>query len=100
MNANLNELSTLHLLIELMYQGKAEIIDEIIHFEPFSISEILEILRERAGEDYGQNFDDWFNWFMHTSDVGTQKEKENLRLLKSNKDRDDYYVNKIKGPDG
>ena len=100
MNKNISEVSTLNLLIEFMYQGKAEIIDEISHLEPFEVSEILKVLKTRVGQDYGQDFNSWFNWFIDKNNRKIkEEEKENLRLLKANKERDDFYIKKIKGPD-
>lgn len=91
----LKNLTTYHLIIELLYKGKAEIIPEIEALEPFEINEIKAILRSRAQKDFGDDIDKWVDWFMESKDKSTDTERETIRLLKNFKDQNDFYIEKL-----
>lgn len=93
----IDKISTYHLVIELMYEGKAEIIPEIKGLEPFDVKEILQALRKRSGEDFGDTYDRWSNWFLETEDVASKYEKNTLEHLREFKKKNDYYVDKLSG---
>lgn len=95
MKSDLESISTYHLIIELMYQGKAEIIDQIAHLEPFDVQEIVAVLKMRSNADYGKDFNAWFDWFMKTDGTATKDEKENLATMRTFKEQNDYYAEKI-----
>lgn len=95
MKSDLKNASTYHLIIELMYHGKAEIIDETASLEPIGVEEIVDVLKKRSNADYGEDFDAWFDWFMKTKGTATEEEKENLKVMKTFKEQNEYYAKKI-----
>lgn len=94
--------STYHLMIELIYDGKAEIVPEVAIFEPFDVNEILAVLRLRANSDFGSDTQAWVSWFLDSKGVATERERETFRLLKKSKDQNDRFISKFsekfKGP--
>jgi len=91
---SLKEVSTFHLMIELLYEGNAQIISEIESMEPFDMKELLSELRQRSGNDFDDNIDMWCDWFL--SDSNSDDEVcSAFSLLKRNKEQTDYYVAKI-----
>jgi len=89
-------------MIELIYDGKAEIIPEVAIFEPFDVNEILAALRDRANSDFGTHTQAWVSWFLESEGVATERERETFRLLKKSKDQNDRFISKFseqsKGP--
>jgi hypothetical protein len=73
------DVSTFHLMIELIYSGKAEIVPELSPFEPFEPSAIVSELEARTREEFGMDVARWIGWFMASS--ATQSDKETLELL-------------------
>lgn len=95
---SLKEITTYHLIIELIYKGKAEIIPEIESLEPFDTNEIKATLQSRTQKDFGDDVDKWIDWFMESKDSSTDIERETIRLLKNFKDQNDFYIAKLSSP--
>ena len=95
---SLKDITTYHLIIELIYKGKAEIIPEVESLEPFEINEIKAILQSRAQKDFGDNINQWVDWFIESKDESTDAERETIRLLKKFKDQNDFYIEKLSPP--
>lgn len=97
---SLGEITTYHLMIELIYEGRAEIIPELEILEPFDIKEIRATLQSRAQKNFGTDLDKWIDWFMGSEGIATDSERETFRLLKEFKDQNDYYVAKLASLNG
>jgi hypothetical protein len=82
-------------MIELIYDGKAEIVPEVAAFEPFDVNDILATLRHRANSDFGTNAQSWVSWFLESEGVATERERETFRLLKEFKEQNDRFILKL-----
>lgn len=77
----MNHLTAFQLLVELMYDGRSELFDELRHVEPLETARIIERLHEISGKDFGQDFEAWMDWYTNQTEIGTYDERENLREL-------------------
>lgn len=94
-NDILERASTLHLLVELMYDGKAEIIPELAAIEPIEPEAIRKALIHRAGKNCGPNFDDWYKWFLETDQTGKHGDRKTLKRMSEFKEKNDYFIAKL-----
>src|SRR5579859_5081821 len=89
-HSQLEGATTLELLIELMYAGKAQgIVPDLQGLEPISVDEIAAILASRHGQHLGAGFDSWNSWFQSSASSGTKEDRETLARLKEFKDKSD-----------
>lgn len=89
---SLKSVPTLQLLIELMYDGRCGFIPNLHGHEPLDISAIGAALRERTGADCGDDFEDWYDWFMAQTERSTAEERAILHTMKHSKQRQDYFL--------
>lgn len=78
---HLTRASTLELLIELMYEGKGQIVPALLSFEPILQEDICAVLASRHGINFGTDFDAWFTWFEGNESPGLPEEKDVLSEL-------------------
>lgn len=88
--------STLELLIELMYNGKAEIVPELAHLEPIPVEDIADILTARYRKTFGTDFSRWYAWFISKDCSSSEEEKDILVNLKSFKDETGELLKRIR----
>jgi hypothetical protein len=81
MVGSLENASILHLLIELLKDGKAEI-PELAPLEPINLDQVVATLRRKAGVDLGRDFESWYRWFTQDYNDAALHERETLRLIK------------------
>lgn len=75
--------SNYHLIYELLHDGQGGIYPDI---EPIDLNDILSLLTQRAGNDFGKDVNQWVNWFLTTDGVGTEKEKASVVTVKKIRD--------------
>ena len=92
----LESATNLELLIELMYEGKSEIVESLASDEPIETQNIVEILADRTGRDPDDSFDVWYEWFVSEGSGESEADKEILRNLLEFKCQFDGIVRKIK----
>jgi hypothetical protein len=85
----------LHLLVELIHEGKAETIPELVQFEPIETATLVSILSSRTGKNFGPDVDAWCRWFTDECQTATAHEKETLTVVKNLADTTRYYVQRI-----
>jgi hypothetical protein len=76
----LKDVSTMHLIIELIYSGRAELIPELLPDEPFDPEAIASELERRTEQMFGLDSKRWVEWF-NASTSATPSEKETLGTL-------------------
>jgi hypothetical protein len=81
MVASLENASILHLLIELLKDGKAEI-PELAPLEPINLCQVVATLHRKAGVDLGKDFETWYRWFTQEYNGAALHERETLQLMK------------------
>jgi hypothetical protein len=86
-------------MVELIHDGKAEIIEDLKRFEPIDIGSIISELKKRSGQDLGGDVDQWCTWFLQSEDSASKQEKESFELIRKMKTRTDYYVDKLNKSD-
>jgi len=89
---SLKSIPTLQLLIELMYDGRCGPILKLDAHEPLDTAAIAAALRERTGADCGEDFEDWYDWFMVQTAHSTAEERAILRTMKQAKQRQEYFL--------
>lgn len=94
--SKLDRFSTLELLIELMYGGRSGLVDELRDHEPIPSSDLLEVLRVRAGSDVGDDFDSWYQWYLSGNACSSAEEQDILGNLFAFKQKTDDIVERIK----
>lgn len=87
-------ISTFFLLVELLHDGSAGTIEDLVQYEPIMNEEIVDELSIRANINIGNSYSNWKEWYFESSSV-TENEKKTLRLIESMKEDRDYYVRKI-----
>ncbi len=90
-----SEVSTFHLMVELLYNGQAEIISEVEHLEPFNIEDILNELRVRSDTNLDDDVEKWCSWFLLDCEEISDEKKATFKMIKENKGQTDYFVEKI-----
>ena len=74
----ISELSTYHLLVELLYCGKGGIHPQL---EPINTNTLLAELRTRAGKDLGDEPRTWIAWFLLSTTEGSSEEKGSIQTI-------------------
>jgi hypothetical protein len=93
-NSILKETKLLYLILELLKDGRAEIIPELATLEPLEMQQIVDILSKRTGKNYGISKDAWFDWFVNNEEVN-KSDRETVSLLKQMLDMENKYLEKI-----
>jgi len=91
----LSDASTLHLLVELLKDGKAEIIPELHPFEPIDMDLIVSILTARLDVNFGQDTVAWCNWYVEHCVEASAQDKQTLSMLRQMVETTRYYVTRI-----
>lgn len=94
MTINLDNVNIIDLLVELYYEGQANVIPTLRAHEPLDIDEVVQALCRRSGLVYENNFTRWYLWFMSDPEVGTAHDRLTLRYLLGTKNREDYYFSR------
>jgi len=94
-NQILAHVSVLHLLIEMLKDGRAAIIPELAGQEPFQIQDILTALRQKTNVDYGYDKQEWCKWYVELYEGATDHERETLKLLKKMLDDQKMFSERI-----
>ena len=63
---DLTQTSLPDLIVELLLDGRAGHVLELLAFEPVSVTALLAELRRRTGEDFGADPRTWRDWFLTT----------------------------------
>jgi hypothetical protein len=92
----LGQLSTLELLVELMYGGHSGLVDDLKDSEPIPITELLKVLRVRSGQDVGDDFESWYQWFVRGDSGASAEEQSILENLFSFKQETDAIFRRIR----
>lgn len=96
---SLGPVSTLHLLVELMYGGESKLIPDLEPLEPISFDLLVETLSRRAQKNFGGDVDAWCEWFLHDETAGTQEDRTTLAHMLKVKKQTDYYYGKLSKKD-
>lgn len=83
----LEEIGNYHLLYELLKNGRGNLYPEL---EPIELHKIVNLLKNRSGEDYGSDQEKWINWFLE-SDLLNPVDKTNLGRIKKIADAERRY---------
>src|SRR5690242_16016086 len=94
MPMTLQNAPTLHLLVELMKDGRANVLPDLAHLEPIDIDLIVATLRERTGIDFGRDFNAWYSWFVQ-DEQANEFERESLRLMREMVESTKFYVDRF-----
>ena len=78
---NIEKVSNLELLIELMYDGKSRMVESLIDEEPIDTRSIYKLLVLRTGKSFGNKFECWYEWFIDEATNETASEKHTLKWL-------------------
>lgn len=93
--AELEQIGTLELLIELMYDGQSGLVDELKALEPISVTDLIDTLATRTGQDVGPEFESWYRWYLSDSSPAKPAEKDILENLLDFKQKTDALVRRI-----
>ena len=86
----------LHLLVELLKEGKAANLPELAPLEPIDIDLIVATLRQRTGQDHlGRDFASWYHWFMQNYRDAGEHERQTLRLMKEMVETTRFFVDRF-----
>lgn len=85
----------LHLLVELLKDGRAGIIPELAEYEPIAVDQILEALRLKTNFDKGSEKEAWYRWFLEEFEDATANERDTLKLLKKMLDDERHFAERI-----
>ena len=92
MPATLENASVLHLMIELLKEGKAGIIPELSPLEPIDVDVVISTLSQKTGVDHGRAFERWYPWFMEDCKDVAEHDRESLAIIKRLVDAKKKYV--------
>ena len=95
MSTTLEDAPTLHLLIELLKDGKADIFPELEPLEPIEKSRLVQVLNDRTGTNFGSDFDPWYRWFLQDYTEASDEDREKLKIVKRLVDSEKKYVERI-----
>jgi hypothetical protein len=95
MPATLDDTPTLHILIELLKEGKAGIFPELEEFEPISQGRLVQILNDRAGKNLGPDFEPWYRWFLEDCNEASDEDREKLKIARRLIEDERKYVERI-----
>ena len=84
-------------MVEIIYDGNAQIISEIEGLEPFDVAQLFSEIRQRSACDFGSDVDSWCNWFLSDCEEVTEETRITFMMLKRNKEQTDYFVEKLGG---
>lgn len=85
-------LSTYHLLVELIYDGRAGSIPELEPIEPIDVVLLVDALSQRTHQDHGSDVAAWCRWFVEFDEQATESQKTTIKMLKAWRDRDEGFV--------
>ena len=63
---DLSQTSLPDLIVELLLDGRAGHVLDLLPFEPVSVAAILTELQRRTGQDFGADPNAWRDWFLST----------------------------------
>jgi len=92
---DLQNVPILHLLIELLKDGKAEIIDDLARFEPIDIDALEQTLCHRTGMAFGVDFQSWLNWYLSDESQATEWERQTLSMMKTMVERQKHFESRL-----
>lgn len=92
---DLKHLSTLELLIELMYDGQSGLVPDLKNLEPIPVADLVDALVVRANQDVGLDFDSWYQWYLGDSSPAAAEEKDILQNLLTFKRETDAIIRRI-----
>ena len=92
---DLKHLSTLELLIELMYDGQSGLVPDLKELEPIPVADLADALVLRADQDVGLDFDSWYQWYLSDSSPAAAEEKDILENLLTFKRETDAIIRRI-----
>ena len=85
------------LLSELLHGGEAKNITALAKLEPILVDDIVRVLQNRTGQDYGNDAFLWIDWFMQSQKFDTTAKQKELRKLMEQVDRKaEYHVQRLK----
>ena len=97
MQSRLAQASISNLLAELLHDGEAKNIPELLDLEPISIGDIVRVLRDKTGKDFGNDALSWLAWYMDRKRLKTEKGQiEFDQLLHQIFRRMEYHVQRLK----
>jgi hypothetical protein len=86
----------LHLLVQLLKEGRAAILPDLAPLEPIDIDLIVATLRQRTGQDHlGRDFPSWYCWFMQHYRDASEHERQSLRLMTEMVKSTEFFVDRL-----
>ena len=92
---DLKHVSTLELLIELMYDGQSGLVPNLKDLEPIPVADLIDALVLRADQDVGLDFDSWYQWYLSDGSPAAAEEKDILENLLTFKRETDAIIRRI-----
>ena len=92
---DLKHVSTLELLIELMYDGQSGLVPDLKDLEPIPVADLVDALVLRAGQDVGLDFDSWYQWYLGDGSPAAAEGKDILENLLTFKREADAIIRRI-----
>ena len=77
----MRELTVFELLVELMYDGKSGLIEDLVPDEPLDVECIVKELESLllTGLTYGKDIEGWVFWFSSQTVLGSKDERINIK---------------------
>lgn len=92
----MKEAPLLHLLIELLKEGRAETIPELAPFEPIEIDTLLAELQKRTGVAHGKDANAWCTWYCEDYADASKHDRETLRLIQEMVEGRRFYGERLR----
>lgn len=93
---NFSTVSTLHLLVELLYEGKSGLIPELERYEPIDLTKVCSELAERSGTTSLTNSpQQWLDWYLESS-LLSDKDRNTLVEMIQFKKKNDAFLQRFR----